>query len=244
MDMEDEIYMDIVVVKDQIEGGKKAFDIIKEGMDAGKVKVLGLATGSTPITLYEELVKSDLDFSDVSSVNLDEYVGLSADNDQSYDYFMHEHLFDEKPFKANYLPNGLAEDIEAECKRYDEVLEKNPIDIQILGIGENAHIGFNEPGASFDATTQKVALTESTIEANSRNFAKKEDVPTFAISMGIKSIMAAKKIVLLAYGEKKAQAILDTVEGPVTEDVPASVLQNHPDVTLILDEAAAAKLAK
>lgn len=244
MDMEDEIYMDIVVVKDQIEGGKKAFDIIKEGMDAGKVKVLGLATGSTPITLYEELVKSDLDFSDVSSVNLDEYVGLSADNDQSYDYFMHEHLFDKKPFKANYLPNGLAEDIEAECKRYDEVLEKNPIDIQILGIGENAHIGFNEPGASFDATTQKVALTESTIEANSRNFAKKEDVPTFAISMGIKSIMAAKKIVLLAYGEKKAQAILDTVEGPVTEDVPASVLQNHPDVTLILDEAAAAKLAK
>ncbi|MGX6978207.1 glucosamine-6-phosphate deaminase [Vagococcus elongatus] len=236
--------MDIVVVKDQIEGGKKAFNIIKEEMSAGRVKVLGLATGSTPVTLYEELVKSDLDFSEVSSVNLDEYVGLSADNDQSYDYFMREHLFDKKPFKANYLPNGLAEDIEAECKRYDEVLKNNPIDIQILGIGENAHIGFNEPGASFEATTQKVALTDSTIEANSRNFEKKEDVPTFAISMGIKSIMSAKKIVLLAYGEKKAQAILDTVEGKVSEDVPASVLQNHPNVTLILDEAAAAKLSK
>ncbi|MGX6961775.1 glucosamine-6-phosphate deaminase [Vagococcus xieshaowenii] len=236
--------MKIITVKDQVEGGKKAFEILNEEMKANRVQVLGLATGSTPVTFYQEVVKSDLDFSDVTSVNLDEYVGLSKDNDQSYDYFMHEHLFNAKPFKENYLPNGLAEDAEAECARYDQVIEEHPIDIQILGIGENAHIGFNEPGTSFEMTTHKVKLTDSTIEANSRNFKKKEDVPTYAYSMGIKSIMSAKKIILLAFGEQKAQAIKDSIEGPVTEEVPGSVLQNHADVTIIADEKAASLLSK
>lgn len=232
----------IIRVKDAEEGGKKAFELIKEGIDNG-AQVLGLATGSTPETLYQEMVKSDVDFSNCVSINLDEYIGLSGDNDQSYRYFMNSHLFNDKPFKATYVPNGQAEDLEAECRHYEEILANHPIDIQILGIGENAHIGFNEPGTPFDAPTQVVELTESTINANKRNFEKIEDVPTTAISMGIGSIMKSKKVILIAYGEAKAEAIANTVNGDMTTDVPASVLQNHPDVTVILDDAAASKLA-
>ena len=232
----------IIRVKDAEEGGKKAFELIKEGIDNG-AQVLGLATGSTPETLYQEMVKSDVDFSNCVSINLDEYIGLSGDNDQSYRYFMNSHLFNDKPFKATYVPNGQAEDLEAECRHYEEILANHPIDIQILGIGENAHIGFNEPGTPFDAPTQVVELTESTINANKRNFEKIEDVPTTAISMGIGSIMKSKKVILIAYGEAKAEAIANTVNGDMTTDVPASVLQNHPDVTIILDDAAASKLA-
>ena len=232
----------IIRVKDAEEGGKKAFELIKEGIDNG-AQVLGLATGSTPETLYQEMVKSDVDFSNCVSINLDEYIGLSGDNDQSYRYFMNSHLFNDKPFKATYVPNGQAEDLEAECRHYEEILANHPIDIQILGIGENAHIGFNEPGTPFDAPTQVVELTESTINANKRNFEKIEDVPTTAISMGIGSIMKSKKVILIAYGEAKAEAIANTINGDMTTDVPASVLQNHPDVTIILDDAAASKLA-
>lgn len=232
----------IIRVKDAEEGGKKAFELIKEGIENG-AQVLGLATGSTPETLYQEMVKSDVDFSHCVSINLDEYIGLSDDNDQSYRYFMNSHLFNEKPFKATYVPNGKAEDLAAECRHYEEILANHPIDIQILGIGENAHIGFNEPGTPFDAPTQVVELTESTINANKRNFEKIEDVPTTAISMGIGSIMKSKKVILIAYGEAKAEAIANTINGDMTTDVPASVLQNHPDVTIILDDAAASKLA-
>lgn len=232
----------IIRVKDAEEGGKKAFELIKEGIENG-AQVLGLATGSTPETLYQEMVKSDVDFSHCVSINLDEYIGLSDDNDQSYRYFMNSHLFNEKPFKATYVPNGKAEDLAAECRHYEEILANNPIDIQILGIGENAHIGFNEPGTPFDTPTQVVELTESTINANKRNFEKIEDVPTTAISMGIGSIMKSKKVILIAYGEAKAEAIANTINGEMTIDVPASVLQNHPDVTIILDDAAASKLA-
>ena len=232
----------IIRVKDAEEGGKKAFELIKEGIDNG-AQVLGLATGSTPETLYQEMVKSDVDFSNCVSINLDEYIGLSGDNDQSYRYFMNSHLFNQKPFKATYVPNGKAEDLAAECRHYEEILANHPIDIQILGIGENAHIGFNEPGTPFDAPTQVVELTESTINANKRNFEKIEDVPTTAISMGIGSIMKSKKVILIAYGEAKAEAIANTINGEMTIDVPASVLQNHPDVTIILDDAAASKLA-
>ena len=231
----------IIRVKNAEEGGKKAFELIKEGVQNG-AEVFGLATGSTPETLYQEMVKSDLDFSNWISVNLDEYVGLSGDNDQSYRYFMNEHLFNKKPFKATYVPNGKAEDLEEECRRYEEIISNHPIDIQILGIGENAHIGFNEPGTPFDAPTQVVELTESTINANKRNFEKVEDVPTTAISMGIGSIMKSKKIILMAFGEAKAEAIANTINGGITVDVPASVLQNHADVTIIIDEAAASKL--
>ena len=236
-----DITLDIIIVKDQEAGGKKAFELIKEGVQNG-AEVFGLATGSTPETLYQEMVKSDLDFSNCISVNLDEYVGLSGDNDQSYRYFMNEHLFNKKPFKATYVPNGKAEDLEEECRRYEEIISNHPIDIQILGIGENAHIGFNEPGTPFDAPTQVVELTESTINANKRNFEKVEDVPTTAISMGIGSIMKSKKIILMAFGEAKAEAIANTINGGITVDVPASVLQNHADVTIIIDEAAASKL--
>ena len=232
----------IIRVKDAEEGGKKAFELIKEGIENG-AQVLGLATGSTPETLYQEMVKSDVDFSNCVSINLDEYIGLSGDNDQSYRYFMNSHLFNQKQFKATYVPNGKAEDLAAECRHYEEILANHPIDIQILGIGENAHIGFNEPGTPFDAPTQVVELTESTINANKRNFEKIEDVPTTAISMGIGSIMKSKKVILIAYGEAKAEAIANTINGEMTIDVPASVLQNHPDVTIILDDAAASKLA-
>ena len=231
----------IIRVKDAEAGGKKAFELIKEGIENG-AQVLGLATGSTPETLYQEMVKSDVDFSNCVSINLDEYIGLSGDNDQSYRYFMNSHLFNQKPFKATYVPNGKAEDLAAECRHYEEILANHPIDIQILGIGENAHIGFNEPGTPFDAPTQVVELTESTINANKRNFEKIEDVPTTAISMGIGSIMKSKKVILIAYGEAKAEAIANTINGEMTIDVPASVLQNHPDVTVIVDEEASKRL--
>ena len=179
------------------------------------------------------------DFSKLYSVNLDEYVGLAPDHEQSYHAFMKAQLFNTKPFKESFLPDGMAEDLEQAVKDYDDVLAQHAIDLQILGIGSNGHIGFNEPGTPFDSQTHVVDLTDSTIEANSRFFASRDQVPTKAISMGIASIMAAKKIILFAYGDKKADAIFKMVKGPVTEEVPASVLQNHPDVTLILDEAAA-----
>ncbi len=233
--------MEIIHVKDAQEGGKKAFELVNKAIENG-AKVFGLATGSTPETFYQQLVNSSLDFTDKVSINLDEYVGLSGDNDQSYRYFMNEHLFNKKPFKKSYVPNGKASDLSAECQHYDQVIAENPIDVQILGIGQNGHIGFNEPGTSFDSTTHVVKLTESTINANKRNFADVKDVPTHAVSMGIGSIMQAKKIILMAYGAAKADAIKGTVAGLVTTELPASVLQNHPNVTIIVDEAAASKI--
>lgn len=234
--------MKIIITKDNIEGGTKAFEIIKTGMENG-AKVLGLATGSSPIPLYSDMVDSDLDFSDMTSINLDEYYGLAPDNDQSYHYFMQHHLFDKKPFKHSYIPNGLAKNIHEEVDRYNKIIEENPIDIQILGIGGNGHIAFNEPGTPFGSLTHEVKLTENTIKANSRFFDNIDDVPRQAICMGIRSIMNSKKIVLLAFGEAKQDAIKAMIEGPVTEEVPASILQDHPDVTIICDETAAAKLS-
>ena len=233
--------MKTIIVKNQLEGGKVAFDLLKECLAAG-AQTLGLATGSSPTALYQKIVESDVDFSKLYSVNLDEYVGLAPDHEQSYHAFMQEHLFNAKPLKESFLPDGMAEDLEQAAKDYDDILSQHVIDLQILGIGSNGHIGFNEPGTSFDSQTHVVDLTDSTIEANSRFFTSRDQVPTKAISMGIASIMAAKKIILFAYGDKKADAIFKMVNGPVTEEVPASVLQYHPDVTLILDQAAAAKL--
>lgn len=234
--------MKVETYKDKNEGGQAAFNIIKSGIENG-AKVLGLATGSTPITLYNAMTSSDLDFSNMTSVNLDEYVGLPFDNDQSYHYFMKDNLFNKKPFKMSYVPDGMAADINTAAKEYDQIIEDNPIDVQILGIGRNGHIGFNEPGSAFDSLTHEVDLTQSTIDANARFFANEDDVPRKAISMGIGSILKSKKILLLAYGEDKADAIKATIEGPVTTDVPASALQNHDDVIFILDEAAASKLS-
>lgn len=234
--------MKVYVVNNQAEGAELAFQLLQDKLAAG-AKVLGLATGSSPLEFYRLIRESDVDFSDLTSVNLDEYVGLDETSDQSYAYFMQENLFQAKPFKQSYLPNGLAEDVEAETVRYNQILADNPVDFQILGIGRNGHIGFNEPGAPFDGQTHLVDLAPSTIEANSRFFATADQVPKQAISMGIANIMAAKSIVLMAYGAEKADAIQATVEGPVTEQVPASVLQNHPDTVLIVDQAAAGKLS-
>ncbi|KRM71704.1 glucosamine-6-phosphate deaminase [Lacticaseibacillus brantae] len=233
--------MEIIRVKDANEGGKKAFEIIANGMQNG-AKVLGLATGSTPVPMYKEMTDSDLDFSNMTSVNLDEYVGLGGDDAQSYRFFMNDHLFNHKPFKETFVPNGKASDLAAECKRYDQVIADHPIDIQILGIGRNGHIGFNEPGTSFTSSTHLVQLTQSTINANKIYFDKVEDVPTQALSMGIGSIMKSKKIILMAFGDAKADAIKGMIDGKVSEDLPASVLQNHADVTVIIDDAAGSKL--
>lgn len=232
--------MQIIRVANAEEGGKKAFELIKEGMNNG-AKVLGLATGSTPETLYKEMTASDVDFTEMTSVNLDEYVGLGGEDEQSYRYFMNKHLFDKKPFKETFVPNGKAEDLDAASAEYEKIIDAHPVDIQILGIGQNGHIGFNEPGTPLDSLTHVVELTESTINANKRYFDKVEDVPTRAVSMGIGSIMKGKKMILMAYGEAKAEAIKGMIDGPVTTDMPASALQNHQDVVIIIDDAAASK---
>ncbi|MDR0690899.1 MAG: glucosamine-6-phosphate deaminase [Streptococcaceae bacterium] len=233
--------MKIIKVNDKYEGSKKAFKIIEE-VHLNGARVFGLATGSSPLELYKELRESSIDFTDSISINLDEYIGLSKDDKQSYWTFMCQQLFSVKSFKKSYIPNGRAKDLAAEAKRYDEIIQQYPIDLQILGIGNNGHIGFNEPKTPFSSTTHIVELTDSTIEANRRFFAEKEAVPTKAISMGIKSIMSAQKILLLAWGKAKAEAIEAMVKGPIVEDMPASILQKHQDVVFILDKAAGSKL--
>ncbi len=235
--------MNIIEVKDQVEGGKVAFDILKEKLQEG-AQTLGLATGSSPLEFYKQIRESDLDLSNLTSVNLDEYVGLTGDDPQSYRYFMEKNLFDAKPFKESFLPLGVEETADQEVERYNQILQEHPVDLQILGIGRNGHIGFNEPGTPFDSQTHLVHLDASTIEANSRFFDKIEDVPTQAISMGIANILAAKSIVLFAYGESKAQAIKGTVEGEKSPEVPASALQEHPDVTIIADKEALSLLSR
>ncbi|MST80113.1 glucosamine-6-phosphate deaminase [Lactobacillus equicursoris] len=233
--------MKVIVAENASELGKQAFKLLAEAV-AGGAKTLGLATGSSPVELYQEIVASDLDFTDMTSINLDEYVGLAPDNVQSYHYFMQEHLFKFKPFKASYVPDGLAKDVQAECDHYNQLIKDNPIDLQVLGIGQNGHIAFNEPGTPFDSVTHEVDLTESTIQANSRFFDSIDEVPKSAICMGISNIMTAKEILLIAKGKNKAQAVKDMLEGPITEAVPASVLQKHPHVTVVLDQDAASLL--
>ena len=211
--------------------------------------VLGLATGSTPIGMYKQLVdwynKGDLDFSQVKSVNLDEYVGLAPTHDQSYRYFMQTNLFDHvniDPANTN-VPNGLAEDPEAECRRYNQVIrDLGGIDVQVLGMGHNGHIGFNEPEEAFELETHVVNLTESTIKANARFFASEDEVPKKAMTMGIKSIMQARQILVVVSGEDKADIVKRAFTGPVTPNVPASILQMHPNVVLVGDKAALSKL--
>lgn len=187
--------------------------------------------------------ESDIDFSNILSINLDEYVGLSKYDPNSYHSFMHEHLFNSKPFKKNYMLDGMGDEKE-ECRRFEKIILNNPIDVQILGIGANGHIGFNEPGTSFDTRTQKVALSQSTIESNTRFFRSEKNVPRFAYSMGVQSILSAKHIILLAFGKNKSAAIKAALNGPITETVPASILQKHNHVTIILDEEAAQLLGE
>ncbi len=228
---------------------RKAANIISAQVIMKPDCVLGLATGSTPIGLYQQLVawyeKGDLDFSEVRTVNLDEYKGLSRENDQSYYYFMHHNLFDHVnlPAENSHLPNGMEPDSDKECRRYSELIRSmGGVDLQLLGIGHNGHIGFNEPGDAFDNDVHCVDLTQSTIEANKRFFASADDVPKQAYTMGIKTIMQAKKILIVASGEDKAAIVRDAFFGPITPKVPASVLQLHNDVTLVADEAALSKI--
>ena len=213
--------------------------------------VLGLATGSTPIGTYEQLVewykKGDLSFVGVRSVNLDEYRGLSAEHDQSYRYFMQTHLFDHVDIRRENtnVPNGMAEDPAAECARYDQIIrDLGGIDLQLLGMGHNGHIGFNEPTDYFPLGTHLVDLTQSTIEANKRFFASEADVPRQALTMGVGSIMSAKSVLVVVSGADKAAIVRSAFCGPITPQVPASILQLHPNVTLVGDRAALTEIRK
>ena len=230
---------------------RKAANIISAQVIMKPNCVLGLATGTSPIGAYKQLIewynKGDLDFAEVRTVNLDEYIGLDGEHGQSYRYFMNHQLFDYVNIdKTNTnVPNGKAEDAEAECKRYDALIENlGGVDLQLLGIGHNGHIGFNEPNAEYEKTTHVVKLAESTINANARLFASRDEVPTSAITMGIKSIMMAKKILVIASGAGKAEILDKAFNGPVTPNVPASILQLHNDVTLVADEEALSRFSK
>ncbi|UNT96558.1 glucosamine-6-phosphate deaminase [Allobaculum mucilyticum] len=238
--------MKVIVTKDYDELSKEAFKVMKEVLDARQDAVLGLATGSSPEGLYAEMVKDHKEngtsYKDVKTYNLDEYVGIDRNDPQSYYTFMNEHLFkdiDIDPANTHVPYGSTAED----AKAYDD--EVKGVDVQLLGIGRNGHIGFNEPGTPFDERTHIVELTESTRDANKRFFDDDiNKVPTHAITQGIGTVMDAKKILLVANGDSKADAVKAMVEGPVDPACPASVLQNHPDVIVIVDEAAASKLTK
>lgn len=237
--------MKVVIAKDYDEMSKKAFDVMAEVVKNNPNAVIGLATGSTPIGLYKNMIEDHKEngtsYKNVKTVNLDEYAGLDYSSDQSYVYFMRHNLFDhiDVDLKNTNIENGKAQDRQAECERYNALLDTLQQDIQVLGIGSNGHIAFNEPGTPFGSETHIVDLTESTIKDNSRLFERIEDVPRQAFTMGLKNIMHAKKILILANGANKAKAVYGLVKGEVTENVPASILQLHPDCVLICDEAAA-----
>lgn len=243
--------MRIIEAKDYKKLSKHAANIIAAQIVMKPDCVLGLATGSSPIGTYDQLVEKyengDLNFSQVSSVNLDEYRGLDHENDQSYYYFMHEHLFDRVNIKAENtnVPDGTNPDAENECKRYEELIRSyGGVDLQLLGLGHNGHIGFNEPAPVFEKETHCVDLTESTIEANKRFFASADDVPKQAYTMGIGTIMRAKKILVVVSGADKADIVAKAFFGDVTPEVPASILQMHPDVTIVGDTEALAKIPR
>ena len=240
--------MKIIKAKDYNDMSRKAANIISAQVIMKPDCVLGLATGSTPVGTYKQLIewyeKGDLDFGDVTTVNLDEYKGLPRENDQSYFYFMNHNLFDYVNInpERTHLPNGMNLNAEEECARYEEVIRSTGgVDLQLLGLGHNGHIGFNEPGEAFETETHCVDLQERTIEANKRFFASIDEVPKQAYTMGIKTIMMAKKILVVVSGEDKAETVKNAFFGPVTPQVPASILQMHPDVTFVADEAALSK---
>lgn len=237
--------MKIYSAQDYQSMSRKAANILSAHVILKPDSVLGLATGSTPIGMYKQLIewynKGDIDFSQVHTVNLDEYLGLAPTHDQSYRYFMQTNLFDHVnvPPENTNVPNGLAPDPEAECARYDQVIAGlGGIDVQVLGMGHNGHIGFNEPEEAFELETHVVNLTDNTIDANARFFASRDEVPRQAITMGIKSIMQARHILVVVSGADKAEIVKRAFFGPVTPKVPASILQMHPHVSLVADEAA------
>ena len=235
----------IIVAKDPAEVGKLAADVFEDVIGKKPACVIGLATGSTPLPLYRELIAREkagkIDFTRVRSANLDEYKGLAPDHPQSYRRFMQENLFDHISIKPEntIVPDGLCADVKAMCEGYEEKIEAwGGVDLQLLGIGHDGHIGFNEPADHFPVGTHCVDLTEETIEANKRFFASKDDVPRQAYTMGVGTIMNARKVLLIASGKDKAEIIKKSFFGPVTPEVPASILQMHPDFTLVADEAA------
>lgn len=237
--------MKIIRAKDYNDMSRKAANIISAQVIMKPNCVLGLATGSTPIGTYAQLVewykKGDLDFSEVTTVNLDEYKGLTKDNEQSYYYFMNDNLFSKVNIKLErtFLPDGMEPDSDKACADYNRIIASvGGVDLQLLGLGHNGHIGFNEPGMAFEAETHCVDLTESTMKANQRFFASMEEVPKQAYTMGIKTIMQAKKILVVISGEDKAAIVKEAFFGPITPKVQASVLQLHNDVTIVADEAA------
>ncbi|AOT70320.1 glucosamine-6-phosphate deaminase [Geosporobacter ferrireducens] len=237
--------MNFVVVKDYHEMSKRAAVIVAGQIYLKSKSVIGFATGSTPMGMYRELIsmyrEEKLSFSEMITFNLDEYIGLAKENTNSYHYYMMENFFKHIDIEKENInmPNSNIEDIDKECRGYEKkIAETGGIDLQVLGIGKNGHIGFNEPNISFEATTHQVKLDEETILANSRFFTNIEDVPRYAISMGIQTIMFARKILLLANGKEKADALCKAVTGPITPDVPASILRLHKDVTVIMDEEA------
>ncbi|HIS65579.1 MAG TPA: glucosamine-6-phosphate deaminase [Candidatus Avoscillospira avistercoris] len=241
--------MRIIVCPDYNAMSRQAANVIAAQVIMKPDCVLGLATGSTPVGAYQQLAKwqqqGDVTFKDVRTVNLDEYRGLPGTHDQSYRYFMNTNLFDHIDIdKANtYVPNGMAEDVDAECAAYDErIQEFGGIDLQLLGIGHDGHIGFNEPADHFSCGTNCVELTDMTIDANARFFANRDDVPRQALTMGMQAIMQAKAVLMVVSGADKAEIIRKSFCGPITPEVPASILQLHPNVTLVGDEAALAGL--
>ena len=243
--------MRVYCAKDYDHASRVAANIISAQVIMKPDCVLGLATGSTPIGTYEQLIrwyeKGDLDFSKVHSINLDEYKGLTPGDEQSYRYFMNTHLFDSINIdKSNtFVPDGTEPDSEKACKAYDEIIRSHGgVDLQILGMGHNGHIGFNEPGSDFAKGTHCVQLAESTISANARFFASMDDVPKEAYTMGVGSIMQAKKIMVIVSGEDKKDIVKKAFLGPITPEVPASVLQLHNDVVLVGDEAALSEYNK
>lgn len=243
--------MDVIIVEDCDEMSERAADIVIRALRERPDLVLGLATGTTPEGLYRRLVeahkKDGVDFSEVVSFNLDEYVGLAPDHQQSYRYFMNQKLFDHVNIKPEntHVPDGLADSLLRQCAEYEHMIDRaGGIDLQVLGIGRDGHIAFNEPGTSLGSRTHVTALTRETIEDNSRFFDSPDDVPRFAITMGVGSILDTRKCIVLASGANKADAVRATVEGPITSAVTASALQMHPDAVAIVDEAAAAKLER
>ena len=237
--------MVIIKTKNYEEMSARAANIIAAQVTMKPNCILGLATGSTPIGTYAKLVEKfnagGLDFAGVTSVNLDEYKGLTKENDQSYYYFMHDHLFSHINIdkRRTFLPDGTEPDAEKACNDYNDIIHSvGGIDLQLLGLGHNGHIGFNEPADSFALETHCVDLTESTIKANQRFFASYDDVPKQAYTMGIKTILQAKKVVVVVSGADKAEAVYKSFFGPVTPQVPASILQLHPDCIVVADEAA------
>ncbi len=237
--------MRIVIARDYEDMSMRAAMIVAGQVCLEPDSVLGLATGSTPLLMYEKLVemhhKAGLDFSNIISFNLDEYLGLAKEDHNSYYWYMYHNFFNHINIACGniHIPNGMTKDIDQECRRYDrEIQQCGGIDLQILGIGTNGHIGFNEPDIKFEATTHKVRLDQETVSANARFFDDISQVPRFAISMGIKTIMHAKKILLLASGENKADAIYRAIYQGITPETPASILQLHQDVTVIVEESA------